>query len=222
MRPVWRDLPGTEQLAFERFGLSLLDTWIHVKLPWLPCKQNRDRVVCKIKDVPKRSFGKGTKSQTSLGWKRDHNREKWKFLVPIMGDQTREWKNSHWSKVQVWRPNWAWGIKRSRKFWLASYNTRGAYAFISVWNIWIRWFIGFSCSAIVVIIIGDPSAQIFRWTSHFSGNIDKFKNIFVSLNTVVIKYQKLLIYLVSFKYLKHLYHFATMVTGCVAISQRKD
>ena len=66
MRPVWRDLPGTEQLAFERFGLSLLDTWIHVKLPWLPCKQNRDRVVCKIKDVPKRSFGKGTKSQTSL------------------------------------------------------------------------------------------------------------------------------------------------------------
>lgn len=36
--------------------------------------------------------------------------------------------------------------------------------------------------------IGDPSAQIFRWTSHFSGNIDKFKNIFVSLNTVVIKY----------------------------------
>ena len=70
--------------------------------------------------------------------------------------------------------------------------------------------------------IGDPSAQIFRWTFHFSGNIDKFKNIFVSLNTVVIKYQKLLIYLVSFKYLKHLYHFATMVTGCVAISQRND
>ena len=56
MRPVWRDLPGTEQLAFERFGLSLLDTWIHVKLP---CKQNRDRVVCKIKDVPKQSFEKG-------------------------------------------------------------------------------------------------------------------------------------------------------------------
>ena len=86
----------------------------------------------------------------------------------------------------------------------------------------IRWFIGLSCSAIVVIIIGNPSAQIFRWTSHFSGNIDKFKNMFVSLNTVVIKYQKLLIYLVSFKYLTHLYHFATMVTGCVAISQRKD
>jgi hypothetical protein len=43
-------------------------------------------------------------------------------------------------------------------------------------------------SAIVVIIIGDPSAQIFRWTSHFSGNIDKFKNIFISLNTVAIKY----------------------------------
>ena len=64
---VWRDLPGTEQLAFERFGLSLLDTWIHVRLPCLPCKQNRDRVVCKIKDVPKRSFGKGTKSLTSLG-----------------------------------------------------------------------------------------------------------------------------------------------------------
>ena len=61
------NLPGTEQLTFERFGLSLLDTRIHVKLPWLPCKQNRDRVVCKIKDVPKRSFGKGTKSQTSLG-----------------------------------------------------------------------------------------------------------------------------------------------------------
>jgi hypothetical protein len=38
----------------------------------------------------------------------------------------------------------------------------------------------FQLSAIVVIIIGDPSAQIFRWTSHFSGNIDKFKNIFVS------------------------------------------
>ena len=108
--------------------------------------------------------------------------------VPIMGDQTREWKYAHWSKIHVWRPNWAWGIKRSRKFWLTSYSTRGAYAFISVWNIWIRWFIGFSCSAIVVIIIGDPSAQIFRWTSHFSGNIDKFKNIFVSLNTVVIKY----------------------------------
>ena len=54
-----------EQLAFERFGLSLLDTWIHVKLPWLPCKQNRDRVVCKIKDVPKRSFGKGTESDFS-------------------------------------------------------------------------------------------------------------------------------------------------------------
>ena len=67
VRPVWGDLPGTEQLAFECFGLSLLDTWIHVKLPWLPCKQNRDRVVCKIKDAPKRSFGKGTKSQTSLG-----------------------------------------------------------------------------------------------------------------------------------------------------------
>ena len=66
VRPVWRDLPGSEQLAFERFGLSLLDTWIHVKLPLLLCKQNRDRVVCKIKDVPKRSFGKGTKSQTSL------------------------------------------------------------------------------------------------------------------------------------------------------------
>jgi hypothetical protein len=66
-----RDLPGTEQLTFERFELSLLDTWIHVKLPWLLCKQNRDRVVCKIKDVPKRSFGKGTKSQTSLGWKGD-------------------------------------------------------------------------------------------------------------------------------------------------------
>ena len=49
MRPVWRDLPGTEQLTFERFGLSLLDTWIHVKLPWSLCKQNRDRVVCKIK-----------------------------------------------------------------------------------------------------------------------------------------------------------------------------
>ena len=64
---VWRDLPGTEQLTFERFRLSLLDTWIHVKLSWLPCKQNRNRVVCKIKDVPKRSFGKGTKSQTSLG-----------------------------------------------------------------------------------------------------------------------------------------------------------
>ena len=63
-------------MAFERFGLSLLDTWIHVKLPWLPCKQYRDRVVCKIKDVPKRSFGKGTKSQTSLGLKGDHNREK--------------------------------------------------------------------------------------------------------------------------------------------------
>jgi hypothetical protein len=29
VRPVWRNLPGTEQLAFERFGLSLLDTWIH-------------------------------------------------------------------------------------------------------------------------------------------------------------------------------------------------
>jgi hypothetical protein len=71
------------QLAFERFGLSLLDTWIHVKLPWLPCKQNRDRVVCKIKDVPKRSFRKGTKSQTSLEWKGDHNREKWKLWVPI-------------------------------------------------------------------------------------------------------------------------------------------
>jgi hypothetical protein len=42
----------------------------------------------------------------------------------------------------------------------------------------------------------------FCWTSHFSGNIDKFKNIFVSLNTVVIKYQNLLIYLVSFKYLQ--------------------
>jgi hypothetical protein len=84
------------------------------------------------------------------------------------------------TKIQVWRPNWAWGIKRFRKFWLTSYSTRGAYAFISVWTIWIRWFIGFSCSAIVVIIIGDPSAQIFRWTSHFSGNIDKFKNIFVS------------------------------------------
>jgi hypothetical protein len=64
---LWRDLPGTEQLAFERFGLSLLDTWIHVKLPWLPCNQNRDRVVCKIKDVPKRSFGKDTTSQISLG-----------------------------------------------------------------------------------------------------------------------------------------------------------
>jgi hypothetical protein len=59
VRPVWRDLPGTEQLTFERFGLSLLDTWIHVKLPWLPCKQNRDRVVCKIKDVPKRSHENG-------------------------------------------------------------------------------------------------------------------------------------------------------------------
>ena len=48
-------------------------------------------------------------SQTSLGWKGDHNREKWKLWVPIMaGDQTREWKNSHWSKIQVWRPNWAW------------------------------------------------------------------------------------------------------------------
>ena len=67
VRPVWRDLPGTEQLTFKRFGLSLLDIWIHVKLPWLPCKQNRDRVVCKINDVPKRSFGKRTKSQTSLG-----------------------------------------------------------------------------------------------------------------------------------------------------------
>jgi hypothetical protein len=88
----------------------------------------------------KRSFGKGTKSQTSLRLKGDHNREKWKLWVPIMGDQTREWKNSHWSKIQVWRPNWAWGIKRSRKFWLTSYSTRGAYAFISVWNIWIRWF----------------------------------------------------------------------------------
>jgi hypothetical protein len=52
--------------------------------------------------------------------------------------------------------------------------------------------------------------------------IDIFKNICVSLNTVVITYQKLLIYLVSFKYLKHLYHIATMVTWCVAISQRKD
>ena len=69
MRPVWRDLPGTEQLAFERFGLSLLDTWIHVKLPWLPCKQNRDRVVCKIKDVPKRSFGKGTRVRLLSGEK---------------------------------------------------------------------------------------------------------------------------------------------------------
>jgi hypothetical protein len=36
------------------------------------------------------------------------------------------------------------------------------------------------------IIIEDPSAQIFRWTSHFSGNIDKFKRIFVSLNTVAM------------------------------------
>ena len=59
------NLSGTEQLTFERFGLSLLDTWIHVKLPWLPCKQ--DRVVCKIKDVRKRNFGKRTKSRTSLG-----------------------------------------------------------------------------------------------------------------------------------------------------------
>jgi hypothetical protein len=74
-----------QQLAFERFGLSLLDTRIHVKLPWLPCKQNRDRVVCKIKDVPKRSFGKGTKSQTSLGWKGDHNREKMKTLSSHYG-----------------------------------------------------------------------------------------------------------------------------------------
>jgi hypothetical protein len=183
--PVWRDLPGTEQLAFERFGLSLLDTWIHIKLLWLPCKQNRDRVVCKIKDVPKRSFGKGTKSQTSLRLKGDHNREKWKLWVPIMGDQTREWKISHWRKIQVWRPNWAWGIKQSKKFWLTSYSTRGAYEIIYPGIIYLSSSV---CSAIVVIIIGDLSAQIFRWTSHFSGNIDKFKNIFVSLNTVVIKY----------------------------------
>ena len=121
------------------------------------------------------------------------------FEFPLWEIKLENGKISHWSNIQVRRPNWAWGIKRSRKFWLTSYSTRGAYAFISVWNIWIRWFIGFSCSAIVVIIIEDPSAQIFRWTSHFSGNIDKFKYIFVSLNTVVIKYQKLLIYLVSFK-----------------------
>jgi hypothetical protein len=66
------------------------------------------------------------------------------------------------------------------------------------------------------------SSLISHNGNSFSGNIDKFKNIFASLNTVVIKYQKLIIYLVSFKYLKHLYHFATMVTVCVAISQRKD
>ena len=69
MRPVWRDLPGTEQLAFERFRLALLDTWIHVKLPWLPCKQNRDRVVCKIKDVPKTKFWKGDRVRLLSGEK---------------------------------------------------------------------------------------------------------------------------------------------------------
>jgi hypothetical protein len=49
---------GTEQLTFEHFGLSLLDTWIHVNLHWLLCKQNRDRVVCNIKDVPLSIFYK--------------------------------------------------------------------------------------------------------------------------------------------------------------------
>jgi hypothetical protein len=46
--------------------LASVRNFPYVKLPWSPCKQNRDRVVCKIKDVPKRSFGKGTKSKTSL------------------------------------------------------------------------------------------------------------------------------------------------------------
>jgi hypothetical protein len=50
------------------------------------------------------------------------------------------------------------------KFWLTSCRTRGTYAFISVWNIWIRWFIGFSCSAIAVIIIGDPSDFSLLWS----------------------------------------------------------
>ena len=145
------------------------------------------------------------------------------FWVPIMGDQTREWKILTEATYRIdvlTEPEVSNDPGNSDS--PPTVPEELINAFISVWNIWIRWFIGFSCSAIVVIIIGDPSAQIFRWTSHLSGNIDKFKNIFVSLNTVVIKYQKLLIYLVSFKYLKHLYHFATMVTGCVAISQRKD